>query len=147
MPPHENPDPLEAVISRSSRRAGNVVCAALTQTECCQEWICDDAHTYERFSDARNRCYHTHGRLTRCGFRDPERHRGEWKTCTPCRDAFAVDLGTNETHFERLENPPASKPTRCRVCHPRLRLGEDSDGKRADHDIGGSGGAAERSKP
>jgi hypothetical protein len=54
----------------------------LTQTECCQEWICDDAYTYELFSDARNRCYQNHGRFTRCRFRNPKHHRGEWKTGT-----------------------------------------------------------------
>jgi len=54
----------------------------LIQTECCQEWICDDAYTDELFSYARNSCYHNHGRLTRCRFRNPERHMGEWKTCT-----------------------------------------------------------------
>jgi hypothetical protein len=122
----------------------------LTQTECGQQWVCDDAHTYELFSYTRNSCDHNHGRFTLCGFHYNERHHGEWKTCEPCRRAFATELyvyfGTNEYNFERLENPPAVEPTRCRVCQKRIRLGEDSFGGRAGHDVCRSGGEAERSK-
>jgi hypothetical protein len=122
----------------------------LTQTECCQQWICDDAHTYALFSYARNSCYHNHGRFTLCGFHYHERHRGEWKTCEPCRRAFATELyvyfGMNAYNFERLENPPAYEPTLCSVCQRRIRLGEDSYGTRAGRHICWSCGEAERSK-
>ena len=64
----------------------------LPQTECCQQWICDDAHAYELFSYARNSCCHNHGRFTLCGYPYNERHRGEWKTYEPCRNAFSTEL-------------------------------------------------------
>ncbi|MDH3602064.1 MAG: hypothetical protein OEU26_20825, partial [Candidatus Tectomicrobia bacterium] len=96
----------------SRRRCGLYgKCDGLTQTECGQQWICDDAQTDVLFSYARNSCYHNHGRFTLCGVHYNERHRGEWKTCTRCRDAFATEIyvyfGTNETNVERLENPGA----------------------------------------
>jgi hypothetical protein len=152
---HENPGAAPAaVISRSCPRADTVVCAAnaigLTPTECGQPWIYDEARTDDLFSDARNSCGHNPGRLTRCGFHDPQRHRGAWKTCTPCRDALAaendVDLGPHQTHVERLENPPAVALTRCSVCHPCIRLDKDRDRRRASDDVGWSSGEAERPK-
>jgi hypothetical protein len=122
----------------------------LTETECGQQWSCDDAHPYALFSDARHGCDHHPGRLTLWGFHHPERHRGAWKTCRRCRDGFAteidVDWGTNDDPFERLENSPAVEPTWGRGGHQRIRLGADSDGRRAGHDVGWSGGEAERPK-
>lgn len=35
-----------------------------------------------------------------------------------------MDFGTNETHFERLENPPAYAPTWCRACQRSDRSSE-----------------------
>ena len=29
----------------------------LTKTPCCDNWICDDEHTYQIFSFERNSCY------------------------------------------------------------------------------------------
>ena len=34
----------------------------LIQTECCGNWICDDADKYVMFSYARNSCYRNHDR-------------------------------------------------------------------------------------
>jgi hypothetical protein len=57
-----------------------------------------------------------------------------------------VYLGTNETHFERLENPPAYVPTRCRVGHQPIRLGEDSDGRPATLSVGAVARRSNRSR-
>lgn len=101
----------------------------LTKTECCDQWICDDEDQYVLFSYARNSCYRNHDRYTLCGFHYTEGHAGHWKTCPKCRESFETELyvhyGTNEYNFERLENPPRYKPTRCAQCKAIIRLGED----------------------
>jgi hypothetical protein len=105
----------------STRRCGLCGKAAkLTRTECCGEWICDDEDTYVLFSYARNSCSRNHRRYTLCGYHHAEAHRGRWKECSQCRDAFETEMyvyyGTNEYNFETLENPPAYEPTRCSRC-------------------------------
>jgi hypothetical protein len=101
----------------------------LTKTECCGNWICDDEHTYVPFSYARNSCYRNHDRYTLCSYHFHEGHTGDWKTCQKCRSDFKTEMyvyyGTNEYNFEKLENPPKFKPTRCAKCKKIIRLGTD----------------------
>lgn len=98
------------------------------KTECCGNWICDDEGDYVLFSYARNCCARNHRRFTLCGFHHTEEHPGDWKTCAQCREAFTNDLemyvwhGTNEYNFEKLEHPPAFKPTHCDGCGRVIRL-------------------------
>jgi hypothetical protein len=92
----------------------------LIKTDCCGNWICDDEHKYVLFSYARNSCYRNHRRFTLCGFHAGEGHAGYWKDCQKCRKEFPTEMyvwyGTNEYNFEKLENPPAYKPTKCSKC-------------------------------
>ncbi len=37
-----------------------------------------------------------------------------------------VYFGTNEYNFEKLENPPSYKPTRCAKCNRTISLGHDA---------------------
>ena len=102
----------------------------LTQTECCGRPICDDEGEYVLFSYARNSCSRNHRRLTLCGFHHMESHSGEWKNCDACRNEISelemyVYFGTNEYNFEKLLNPPAYEPTRCRGCGRVIVLGEE----------------------
>lgn len=81
----------------------------LTKTICCNNWICDDADTYQIFSYARNSCYRNHDRYTLCSYHNNENHKGKWQDCKDCKDNFDLpsytEMGTNEYNFERLENP------------------------------------------
>lgn len=92
----------------------------LVKTECCGRWICDDEDKYVMFSYARNSCSRNHGRYTLCGYHHTEEHSGRWQDCKKCRDDFETEMyvhyGTNEYNFEKLENPPAYEPTKCRRC-------------------------------
>jgi hypothetical protein len=101
---------------------------ALTKTPCCDQWICDDAHTYRLFSFARNSCFRNHERYTLCAYHYHEGHQGAWQTCEACRSAFDteiyVDYGTNEYNFEVLENPPTYEPTICPGCGAVIVLSE-----------------------
>ncbi len=103
----------------------------LTKTECCDNWICDDEHTYKLFSFARNSCYRNHDRYTLCSYHHNEGHDSHWKTCRKCRDDFETEIyvynGTNEYNFEVLENPPKYKPTRCSKCNKIIKLAEKAD--------------------
>jgi hypothetical protein len=96
-------------------KAGN-----LTKTECCGNWVCDDAHTYQLFSYARNSCSRNHDRYTLCAFHYNEGHKGKWQDCDVCKNEFEaeiyVEYGTNDYNFEVLENPPAFEPTTCDGC-------------------------------
>lgn len=101
----------------------------LTKTECCDQWICDDEGEYVLFSYARNSCQRNHSRYTLCSFHYNEGHQGKWQDCPECRESFETEMyvyyGTNEYNFEKLENPPAYKPTKCAKCKKVIRLGED----------------------
>jgi len=101
----------------------------LTKTECCGNWICDDEHNYVLFSYARNSCCRNHDRYTLCSHHFNEGHSGDWKTCKKCRNDFETEMyvyyGTNEYNFEKLENPPKFKPTRCAKCQKIINLGSD----------------------
>ena len=101
----------------------------LTKTECCGQWICDDEDQYILFSYVRNSCYRNHRRYTLCGLHFAEKHPGEWKTCPECREDISTEMyvyyGTNEYNFEKLENPPKYKPTRCAKCRKVISLSED----------------------
>jgi len=101
----------------------------LTKTECCGQWICDDADQYVLFSFARNSCYRNHDRYTLCSYHYHEEHEGNWKDCKRCRKDFETELyvwyGTNEYNFEKLTNPPKYKPTKCARCRKIIKLGED----------------------
>lgn len=101
----------------------------LTQAECCGNWICDDEHKYAMFSYARNSCHRNHRRYTLCAFHHNEAHQGNWKNCSECRDSFQTEMyvwyGTNEYNFEKLDHPPAYKPTKCSTCGAVIHLGTD----------------------
>lgn len=100
----------------------------LTKTECCGQWICDDADEYRLFSYARNSCYRNHDRYTLCSFHDHEGHSGPWQACEACKNEFETEMyvyyGTNEYNFERLENPPEYEPTTCNGCGATIVLGD-----------------------
>ncbi len=102
---------------------------ALTRTECCNRWICDDEQDYVLFSYARNSCSRNHRRYTLCGSHFAEEHEGSWQDCAACREGFETELyvwyGTNEYNFEKLDNPPRFRPTLCTGCRRRIRLGTD----------------------
>jgi hypothetical protein len=108
----------------------------LTKTECCGNWICDDAHTYRLFSYARNSCSRNHRRYTLCGYHFNEGHEGDWKDCAKCRDSFETEMyvyyGTNEYNFEKLPNPPAYEPTKCADCGKVIVLGFEGHSMRGD---------------
>ncbi len=53
----------------------------LIKTECCKQWVCDDEHTYQMFSYARNSCARSHRKYTICGFHFVEGHKGKWQDC------------------------------------------------------------------
>lgn len=101
----------------------------LTKTPCCHQWICEDEDQYVLFSYARNSCHRNHDRYTLCSFHHHEGHSGKWQDCPECRQSFETEIyvwyGTNEYNFEKLENPPAFKPTKCATCKKVIRLGED----------------------
>jgi hypothetical protein len=101
----------------------------LTKTECCGQWICDDEHKYKLFSYAHNSCHRNHRRYTLCGHHYDEGHSGDWKTCLKCRNDIETEMyvyfGTNEHNFEKLENPPKYKPTRCAKCKKVISLSQD----------------------
>lgn len=101
----------------------------LTKAECCSNWICDDEQNYVMFSYARNSCHRNHDRYTLCSYHFNEGHSGDWKTCEKCRNDFEIEMyvyyGTNEYNFEKLENPPEFKPTRCTKCKIVINLGTD----------------------
>jgi hypothetical protein len=81
----------------------------LIKTECCNNWICDDADTYVAFSYQRNSCYRNHDRYTLCSYHHHEEHIGKWQYCQKCKDSFDTpnytDFGTNKYNFEVLGNP------------------------------------------
>lgn len=108
----------------------------LTKTECCGQWICDDADKYVMFSYARNSCYRNHSRYTLCAYHFNEEHTGNWIDCPECRDSFETEMyvwyGTNKYNFEKLENPPAYEPTRCSRCNEVIVLGEDAYSQRGN---------------
>jgi len=125
------PPKAKAKARRRSSRCG--LCGksgGLTRTACCGNLVCDDQHKYRLFSYARNSCDHNHTRYTLCSYHYNESHSGDWKTCRSCRGEFEAEMyvwyGTNEYNFQKLENPPAYKPTLCTSCKSRIRLGEDS---------------------
>lgn len=103
--------------------------ADLTKTPCCNQWICDDEDQYVLFSYARNSCHRNHSRYTLCSFHYNEEHSGKWQDCSKCRKSFETEMyvwfGTNEYNFEKLENPPAYKPTKCAKCKKVIHLGEE----------------------
>ncbi|OGP46792.1 MAG: hypothetical protein A3K30_07015 [Deltaproteobacteria bacterium RBG_13_51_10] len=102
----------------------------LTNTDCCGNWICDDEHRYVLFSYARNSCDRNHRRYTLCGYHHVEKHDGDWKECSECRESFGNEMyvwyGTNGYNFEKLPNPPSFAPTKCSKCGIVIKLGTDS---------------------
>jgi hypothetical protein len=99
----------------------------LTKTECCTQWICDDADKYVLFSFARNSCYRNHDRYTLCSHHHHEGHSGSWQDCPDCKEDFVTEMyvwrGTNEYNFETLRNPPDYEPTKCENCGTVIKLG------------------------
>ena len=123
-------------MSRDTRKVDTPRCGIcgkrgkLTKTECCGNWICDDEDEYVPFSYDRNSCYRNHRRYTLCGSHHAEDHPGHWKDCPECRRGLVTEMyvwyGTNEYNFEKLDNPPAYKPTRCAICGRIVKLGTDN---------------------
>ena len=62
------------------------------KTECCNKWICDDEHTYQLFSYARNSCARNHRKYTICGFHFTESHKGKWQNCKLIFNLISVIL-------------------------------------------------------
>ena len=64
-----------------------------------------------------------------CSFHYHEGHTGKWKDCQICRNSFKTELyvgmATNEYNFEKLNNPPKYKPTKCSKCGKIINLNED----------------------
>jgi hypothetical protein len=93
---------------------------ALTKTECCGQWICDDADKYVMFSYSRDSCYRNHARFTLCGYHHSESHDGTWLSCARCHSELDtedyVHFGTNEYNFQKLADPPSYESTRCSKC-------------------------------
>ena len=102
----------------------------LTRTECCGQWICNDEHVHQPPSASRKSCQRNHRRMTLCGFHHGEGHKGDWKTCAECRDAFETEMyvwyGTNEHNFEKLADPPDYEPTHCDNCGVVISLALES---------------------
>ena len=100
----------------------------VTKTECCDNWICDDEHTYAAFSYARNSCQRNHNHYTLCTHHHNEEHNGNWQECTECKSDFQTEIyvwyGTNEYNFEKLPNPPTYEPTMCSQCGVVIVLSE-----------------------
>lgn len=110
-------------LARFSERPRCGLCGktrALTRTECCGQWICDDEHKYVIFSYARNSCHRNHRRMTLCGYHHAESHARSWDECSLCRRSFETEMyvwyGTNEYNFQKLENLPSYEPTKCSTC-------------------------------
>jgi hypothetical protein len=101
----------------------------LMKTECCEQWICNDEHKYVPFSYDTNSCSRNHRRYTLCGFHYAEEHEGSWQDCSKCKKAFQTEMyvyyETNEFNFDKLQNPPAYKPTLCSKCGVTIKLGTD----------------------
>jgi hypothetical protein len=101
----------------------------LALTACCGNWICNDQHKYVLFSYARNSCQRNHDRYTLCSSHYHEKHKGDWQTCAKCKKSIETEMyvwyGTNEYNFEKLENPPSYKPTKCAQCGKIIALGTD----------------------
>lgn len=101
----------------------------LIKTECCGNWICDDADSYQMFSYARNSCYRNHDRYTLCAYHFNEGHEGDWRECAQCREDMEPEMyvwyGTNEYNFVKLENPPEFEPTKCDECGKVIHLGAE----------------------
>jgi len=102
----------------------------LTRTECCNNLICDDEDQYILFSYAANSCYRNHDRYTLCASHMREGHKGQWQSCTKCREFCAAEMvcwyGTNEFNFEKMPDPPSFTPTHCAQCnaviHPATEI-------------------------
>jgi hypothetical protein len=101
----------------------------LIQTQCCDQWICDDEEDYELFSYERNSCHRNHRRYTLCGHHHAESHSGDWQTCQECRNDFETEMyvyyGTNEYNFTKLHNPPHYEPSKCSKCKKIINMGKE----------------------
>lgn len=97
----------------------------LTKTQCCNNWICDDAENYVLFSYARNSCWRNHDNYTICSYHYNNEHEGDWLTCQKCFTNFDtedyVDMATNEYNFVKLQDPPHFDPTLCSKCGAIIR--------------------------
>lgn len=103
----------------------------LTKTDCCGQWICDDADQYVLFSYERNSCWRNHDHYTLCSNHYQNKHDGDWKDCSKCKDdidktELYVWYGTNEYNYEKLEDPPEYEPTKCYKCGIIIFLTEES---------------------
>ena len=102
----------------------------LVKTECCGNWICDDEDKYRMFSYTKNSCARNHRRFTLCGFHAAEEHKGDWKLCQECKEAFHPEMydwyGSNEYNFDKLDELLSFTPIRCDVCHSMILQSQES---------------------
>ena len=107
----------------------------LIKTECCGQWICDDADEYEPGSFEHNSCYRNHDRYTLCSRHHFEGHEGDWKECEKCKEGIKTEMyvwyGTNEYNFEKLPDPPEYEPTMCAGCGEPINMSGDGFGGKA----------------
>jgi len=93
----------------------------LTKTSCCNNWICDDHHTYVVNTFLRNSCQRNHDRYTICGYHHTENHDGKWQDCRVCKRGMPkidyIDKSTNDYNFanEKLDIKNRVK-IKCATC-------------------------------
>ncbi|MBN2041922.1 MAG: hypothetical protein JW864_17940 [Spirochaetes bacterium] len=118
---------------KKTRRSGKTksadetpVCALCGSTEnviitpCCGNFACNPEKDKADSSSLRSNCASNHMFFTLCGYHYNEGHEGRWQDCELCKQSLEteiyVNLGTNDYNFEKLENPPEFKPTKCASC-------------------------------
>ena len=70
-------------------------------TECCGNYICDDADQYRPF-DFFSSCNRNHDRYTLCALHFVRDHKGKWQECDECKASSLSNL--NKFNFEANEN-------------------------------------------
>jgi hypothetical protein len=102
----------------------------LVKTDCCDSWVCDEAHKHVEIPDEPDSCFGKHDHYTLCSYHFTNRHKGDWKTCASCRKSFGTEIyvwyGTNGYNFSKLENPPEYEPTKCLDCGCLIVLSTDN---------------------
>ena len=76
----------------------------LTRTNCCNNWICNDEHTYKLNTFSLHSCMRNHSKYTICALHYSNNHKGEWKKCQKCIGEYDKnvynDRCTNKYNFE-----------------------------------------------
>lgn len=99
----------------------------ITLTECCNNLICDDEHTYILFSYANNSCSHNHRTGTLCAYHYQEGHVGKWQQCDTCKSDFSPEMyyyyAMSDYNFEKPQTPLTYVPVQCHKCHKNIQIG------------------------